>query len=88
MNRAALDFLTIGYFILMGVLAGANFVAIRFTLKDLAPFWSAAVRFLPASAVLFIVCLLRRIMLPRGKSLAGAILFGTLNFAGCFSFLY
>jgi drug/metabolite transporter (DMT)-like permease len=87
-NAAAPDLLTVGAFILVAVLAGANFVAIRLTLRDLAPFWGAAVRFLPASAILLIACFLRRIPMPRGKSLVGALLFGLLNFAGFFAFAY
>jgi len=87
-TAVAPDFLAIGSFVLVVILGGANFVAVRLTLRDLAPFWGAAVRFLPASVILLFACLLFRVPLPRGRSLAGALLFGLLNFAAFYAFAY
>jgi drug/metabolite transporter (DMT)-like permease len=87
-NAASLDLPAIGSFVLVAVLAGANFVAARLTLRELAPFWGAAVRFLPSSAILLLACLLGRVPMPRGRPLAGALLFGLLNFAAFYAFAY
>lgn len=54
----------------------------------MAPFWGASIRFAPASLLLFFVVLVRRLPFPRGKALVGAMLFGVLNVAAFFAFIY
>jgi drug/metabolite transporter (DMT)-like permease len=75
-------------FALETLLAGANGVAIRFSNRELAPIWGAALRFALASALIIIVMLALKLRLPRGKALAGAMLFGLFQFAGAFGFAY
>ena len=65
-----------GFFVL---LAGGASVAIRITYEELPPFWSAAARFFLAGLVFWLIMLIRKIPLPRGRALLGAALFGTLT---------
>jgi drug/metabolite transporter (DMT)-like permease len=70
------------------LLAGGNGVGIRFSNRELAPLWGASVRFALAAVLLFVVATVLGLALPRGRALAGAVLFGLLNFAGGFGVLY
>lgn len=75
-------------FLTIVVLLGVNFVAVRFSNIELPPFWGAALRFIIASFILFIVVLFRRLPLPKGKGLLGATLFGILVFGATYGFVY
>jgi drug/metabolite transporter (DMT)-like permease len=70
------------------VLVGANVVAIRFSNRELAPLWGAAVRFAFAALLFWALVIARRSPLPTGRALAGAALYGLLGFAAFFAFLY
>jgi drug/metabolite transporter (DMT)-like permease len=70
------------------VLAGGNAVAIRFSNRELDPLWGAALRFAAAAVVLLVIMAVRRLEWPRGRALAGALLFGVLNFGVTFSLAY
>jgi drug/metabolite transporter (DMT)-like permease len=70
------------------LLAGANAVAVSFTVKELAPFWGAALRFAAASAIFALIVLIRRIALPRGRTLGGVLIYGILNFGLSFALIY
>lgn len=63
-------------FVLVG---GGASVAIRLTYAELPPFWSATARFALAALVLWTMVFLKRIPLPRGRALMGALLFGSLT---------
>jgi len=67
---------------------GANGVAVRATVHELAPFWGAGIRFVAAGLILTAIVLVRRRSFPRGRSLAGAMLYGAVGFAGSFAFIY
>lgn len=82
-NRVALTALIVG-----GVLAGGNPVGVRFTVFELDALWGAALRFGLASLLLAGVMVVRRLPLPRGKALRGAVLFGLLNFGAAFAAAY
>lgn len=75
-------------FIAMVLFAGGNAVAVKFTVRELAPFWSAALRFALASAFFFAAMAIRRMPMPRGRALGGAAAYGLLGFGIPFSFLY
>lgn len=75
-------------FVTIVVLLGVNFVAVRFSNAELPPFWGAALRFIIASAILFAVVRLRRIPLPRGKALTGAVLYGAVLFGIMYALAY
>jgi drug/metabolite transporter (DMT)-like permease len=70
------------------ILVAANLVAIRFSNRELAPFWGAGTRFALAAILFAAVMLVRRIAVPRGAALVGAVLFGFLDIAGFFALTY
>lgn len=67
---------------------GANAIAVRETVLELPPFWSAAVRFLAAGLIFTIIVVATRRSFPRGRSLWGAMLYGAVGFAGSFGLVY
>lgn len=75
-------------FLTIVVLLGVNFVAVRFSNAELAPFWGAALRFIIASFVLFLIVLVRGLPLPKGKGLVGAVLFGVVTFGATYGLVY
>ncbi|HLE13450.1 MAG TPA: EamA family transporter [Anaerolineales bacterium] len=68
----------IAFFLFILVGGGAS-VAIRITYQELAPFWAAAARFFLAGIVLWALVFIKRMPLPKGRALLGAMLFGTLT---------
>ncbi len=66
-------------FLLFIVVGGGASVAIRMTYAEMAPFWLGAARFSTAAVILWGIVLFRRVPLPRGSALLGAILFGSLT---------
>ncbi len=84
---ARLDRVTLIAFLACVLLGGLNAVGVRYTVLELPPLWGAALRFGPASALLFLVVLARRLPLPRRRSLLGALIYGVLNGIS-FCFLY
>jgi len=75
-------------FILMVLIGGLNAIAIRYTVLELPPFWSAALRFAPAALFFFLLAVYLKLPFPRGKALSGLVLFGALNFGGSFALIY
>lgn len=82
------DRVALAAFVANSVLAGGNAVAIRFSNRELEPLWGAGLRFTLAAALLLAVMAAMRLRWPRGRALAGALLFGALNFAGAFGLAY
>ncbi|MFB6617913.1 DMT family transporter [Streptomyces sp. NPDC085524] len=70
------------------VLGGGNAVGVRFSNRELDPLWGAAVRFGAAAAVLLAVMAVMRLPMPRGRALAGSVLYGVLNFGVTFALAY
>lgn len=79
---------TAAAFAVLCVLAGGNAVGIRFSNRELEPLWGAALRFGLAALILLAVLAARHGPLPRGRELAGAALYGTLNFACALGLAY
>jgi drug/metabolite transporter (DMT)-like permease len=75
-------------FVVGSVLAGGNAVGVRVSNRELDPLWGAGLRFFLAAALLGVVMVLMRLPVPRGRALAGVLLYGTLIFGGAFSFAY
>lgn len=67
---------------------GGNAVGVRFSNRELDPLWGAALRFGAAALVLLAVMAFMRLTLPRGRALAGAALYGALNFGVTFALAY
>jgi drug/metabolite transporter (DMT)-like permease len=75
-------------FLVFVVFAGANAVAVRLVLGEMGPFWSAALRFVAAGALLAAFAALRHRPLPHHRQLFGAVLFGVFGFGLAYAFLY
>lgn len=75
-------------FFLGVILAGGNAVAVRFTVEELAPFWGATLRFAGAAAIFAAIVLIRRVPLPRGRTLGGMFVYGVLNFGLSYALIY
>ena len=75
-------------FVVAVIFLGVNFVAVRISNQELPPFWGAALRFMIAAVVLFGIVRLRKLALPQGAALMGALLFGLFSFAISYAFLY
>ena len=68
--------------------AGANAVAVRFTVAELPPFWGATIRFALAALIFWVVALGRKTSVPQGRALVGIFLYGLLNFGVSYALLY
>jgi drug/metabolite transporter (DMT)-like permease len=61
------------------VVGGGASVAIRLTYAELAPFWVGASRFGLAALAFWGLVFFRKLPVPKGRALLGAVLFGTLT---------
>jgi drug/metabolite transporter (DMT)-like permease len=75
-------------FVLSAVLAGGNGIGIRFSNRELDPLWGAGLRFALAAALFAAVMVAMRLTLPRGRALAGVVVFGLLQFAATYALAY
>jgi drug/metabolite transporter (DMT)-like permease len=75
-------------FVAVVLIGGTNFVAVRFSNRELPPFWGAGLRFGIAGALLVGFALWRRIPLPLGPALPGVAVFGFLNFGIAYALAY
>jgi drug/metabolite transporter (DMT)-like permease len=87
-SPAAPDRLTLAAFLGVVVFGGVNAIAVKLSVEELAPFWSAGLRFIAAGMLLVGIVMLTRRSFPRGRSLSGAVLYGTLAFAASYAFIY
>jgi drug/metabolite transporter (DMT)-like permease len=87
-SRSAPDRTTLAAFSGLVLLVGANPVAIRFSNRELEPFWGAGVRFTAAAVLFAAIVAFRRLALPRGRALAGAALYGLVGIGAFFAFAY
>ncbi len=88
MTRARPDPVTLAAYAVMVVIAGSNFVAVRFSNEELAPFWGATLRFTVACALFFVVMWWRHAAVPRGRALVGVAIYGALGFGASYALLY
>lgn len=82
------DRATLAAFIGVVVLGGLNAIAVKESVKELAPFWSAGARFLVAALLLSGLVLATGRQFPRGRSLAGGLLYGLVGFTASFGLIY
>jgi drug/metabolite transporter (DMT)-like permease len=75
-------------FLVFVVLGGANAIGVRFALREMGPFWSAAIRFALAGLLLCAYMVATRRPVPRGDRLIGTVLFGVFGFGLPYTFLY
>lgn len=75
-------------FVVGSLLAGGNAVGVRFSNRELDPFWGAGLRFGLAAGLLVVLMAVLRLELPRGRALTGAVVYGALNFGAAFALVY
>ena len=80
--------LALAAFLTGSLLAGGNGVGVRFSNRELDPLWGAGFRFGLAAVLLLAVTTALRLSIPRGRALAGATVYGALNFGGAFALAY
>jgi drug/metabolite transporter (DMT)-like permease len=83
-----LDRAALGAFSGAVVIGGSNFVAIRFSNRELDPLWGAGLRFALAAGVFGLLCAGLRLSLPRGRALALVGIYGLLAFGGAYGCMY
>lgn len=74
------DVRTLAAFSALVLLIAGNPLAVRFTNKEIPPLYGAGTRLAVAAVVFFGYVLVRRIKLPHGRDLRGALLFGAVQF--------
>jgi drug/metabolite transporter (DMT)-like permease len=82
------DRATLVAFVGVVIFGGGNAIAVKKSVAELAPFWSAGLRFLLAGVLLLGIVVLTRRPFPRGRSFSGAVLYGLLAFSASFGFIY
>jgi drug/metabolite transporter (DMT)-like permease len=80
--------LTLAAFLVTVLLGGLNFVAVRYSNRELPPFWGAGLRIGAAALLLLAVASLQRVPFPRGRALLGAAIYGLLGFGGSYALGY
>ena len=83
-----IDRITLLAFAGIVLFGGANAIAVKQTVQEVAPFWGATIRFAAAGLIMAAVALGTRRPLPRGRSLVGAALYGAIGFGASYGFLY
>lgn len=74
-------------FVIFVLVGGGASVAIRATYAELAPFWAGGARFLLAALAMWVVAIIKRIPLPKGRALLGAVLYGALTVGLAFALI-
>jgi len=87
-GRRGPDGLTIVAFAGAVLFGGLNFVAVRYSNRELAPNFGAGVRFAAAALLMLGYMAVRRVSFPRGRQLAAALVYGFLAFAVLYGLMY
>ena len=87
-SEGAPDGLTLAAFALAVTFGGGNFLAVRFSNRELDPFWGAGLRFGIAAALFVGISLALRLPWPRGRRLFQTALYGALGFALFYALMY
>ena len=75
-------------FLVASTIGGANFLAVRLSNRELAPFWGATLRFGLAAVLFTIISVALRLRRPRGRELALNAAYGALGFAISYALMY
>ena len=86
--ESAPDRLALGAFAGAILIGGSNFVAVRYSNKELDPLWGAGFRFALAAVVFGVLVAALRLPLPRGRVLGLIVIYGLIGFAGAYGCLY
>ena len=87
-DERAVDRLGLGAFVGAVVIGGSNFVAIRYSNRELDPLWGAGLRFGLAAVLFGLLCAALRLRLPRGRPLLLVAVYGLLAFGAAYGCLY
>ncbi len=87
-NLARRDYSTSIAFAMVVFIGGSIGVAIRISNFELPPFWGAGIRAAVAALVFWLIIAVRRIELPHGREMAGAMLYGLLTVGFSYALLY
>ena len=79
---------TLTLFAVAVTLGGANFIGVRFSNRELDPFWGAALRFCLAALLFIAIAAVLKLRWPRGRQLVYTMLYGFLSFGMFFSLMY
>src|SRR5574341_412555 len=82
------DRATITAFVGFVLIGGINFVAVRFSNRELPPMFGAGVRFCIAAILLLAIVAIRRLPVPRNGALMGAVAYGLLAFTVAYAGAY
>jgi drug/metabolite transporter (DMT)-like permease len=82
------DLRTLAAFAAFVIIGGVNFVAVRFSNRELTPLFGAGLRFVTAAIVLLAIVLIWKLPLPAGRALRGTLLYGFLSFAMSYALAY
>jgi drug/metabolite transporter (DMT)-like permease len=88
MQDRTADRLTLAAFAVLVIIGGLNFVATRFSNRELPPFWGAGLRIGVAALLLLGLALIQRLPFPRGRALLGAVVYGALGFGASYALGY
>jgi drug/metabolite transporter (DMT)-like permease len=87
-TQSAPNRLALGAFSGAVAIGGTNFVAIRFSNRELDPLWGAGLRFALAAAIFGLLFAALRLSFPRGRALVLVLTYGLLAFAAFYGCLY
>jgi drug/metabolite transporter (DMT)-like permease len=82
------DRVALGAFACAILIGGSNFVAVRYSNRELDPLWGAGLRFGLAAVVFGVLVAALRLRLPRGRVLGLIVIYGLIGFAGAYGCLY
>jgi drug/metabolite transporter (DMT)-like permease len=82
------DRLALGAFTGAVFIGGSNYVAIRFSNRELDPLWGAGLRFALAAAVFGLLVAALQLSFPRGRALVLVATYGLLAFGAAYGCLY
>lgn len=80
--------MTLSLFAVAVTLGGANFIGVRFSNRELDPFWGAALRFSLAALLFIAIAAVLKLRWPRGRQLGYTMLYGFLSFALFYALMY
>ncbi|HSM01445.1 MAG TPA: EamA family transporter [Acidimicrobiia bacterium] len=82
------DRVTLAAFSAAVLIGGVNFVAVRYSNRELEPLFGAGVRFGAAALLFLVYMVMRRIHLPRGREFGVAAAYGVLAFTVSYAAAY
>jgi drug/metabolite transporter (DMT)-like permease len=87
-NARAPNRLALGAFAAAVLIGGSNFVAVKFSNRELDPLWGAGLRFAVAAAIFGVLSAALGVTIPRGRAAALVLAYGALGFGAAYGCLY